>query len=75
MSNSYIKKTIVGQLNINSLRNNFLSVKELLSHNLDWLIINEMKLNDSFPNAQFKSMATYICAEIGTFLLEVSVFT
>ena len=37
-----------------SLKNKFLSVKELLSHNLDLLIINETKLDDSFPNAQFQ---------------------
>ena len=30
-----------------------MSVKEL-SHNLDLLVINETKLDDSFPNAQFQ---------------------
>ena len=54
MRKSYVKNIIVGQLNINSLRNKFLSVKELLSHNLDLLVINETKLDDSFPNAQFQ---------------------
>ena len=54
MRKSYVKNIIVGQLNINSLRNDFFSVKELLSHNLDLLIINETKLDDSFPNAQFQ---------------------
>ena len=29
-------------------------VKELLSHNLDLLVINDTKLDDSFPNAQFQ---------------------
>ena len=53
MRKSYPKDIIVGQLSINSLKNKFLSVKELLSHNLDLLVINEMKLDDSFPNAQF----------------------
>ena len=66
MRKSYVKNIIVGQLNINSLRNKFLSVKELLSHNLDLLAMNETKLDDSF-----KSMAT----KIGTSLAEVSVFT
>ena len=47
MRKSYVKNIIVGQLNINSLRNKFLSVKELLSHNLDLLVINETKLDDS----------------------------
>ena len=31
-----------------------LFVKKLLSHNLDLLIINETKLDDSFPNAQLQ---------------------
>ena len=31
-----------------------MSVKELLSHNLDLLIMNEAKLDDSFPKAQFR---------------------
>ena len=31
-----------------------MSVKELLSHNLDLLVINETKLDNSFPNAQFQ---------------------
>ena len=31
MRRSYVKNRIVGQLNINSLRNKFLSIKELLS--------------------------------------------
>ena len=54
MRKSYVKNIIVGQLNINSLRDIFLSVKELLSHNLDLLVINETKLDDSFPNAKFQ---------------------
>ena len=53
MRKSYVKNLIVGQLNINFLRNKFLSVKELLSHALDLSAMNEMKLDDSFPNAQF----------------------
>ena len=54
MRKSYVKNIIVGQLNINSLSYKFLSVEELLSHNLDLLIINETKLDDSFPNVQFQ---------------------
>ena len=37
-----------------------MSVKELLTHNLDVLIINEMKLDVSFPNAQFQ-INSYKC--------------
>ena len=54
MRKNYVKNIIVGQLNINSLRNKILSVKELLSANLDLLVINETKLDGSFPNAQFQ---------------------
>ena len=51
---SYVKTIIVGQLNINSLRNNILSVKELSSHNLDLLLINKTNLNDNFLNARLQ---------------------
>ena len=54
MRKCYVKHIIAGQPNTNSLRNKFLSVRELLSQNLDSLIINETKLDDSFPNVQFQ---------------------
>ena len=75
MRKSYVKIIIVGQLNINSLSNEFLSIKELLSHNLDLLILKEIKLEDTFSNAQFQ-MNGYKCLQkIGPSLLEFSVFT
>ena len=63
MRKNYVKNIIVGQLSINSIRNKFLPVKELLSQNLDLLIINEMKLYDSFPNAQYQLMLETSLAE------------
>ena len=54
MRKSYVKNITLGQLNINSLWNKFLSVRELFSHDLDFLIINETRLDDSFPNVQFQ---------------------
>ena len=63
MRKNYIKNIIVGQLSINSISNKFLPVKELLSQNLDLLIINEMKLYDSFPNAQYQLMLEMSLAE------------
>ena len=54
MRKSYVKYITVGHLSTNSLRNKFLSVKELLSHNLDLLIINETKIDYSFLNAKFQ---------------------
>ena len=62
MRKSYVENIIVDQLNINSLRNKFFSVKELLSHNLDLLVINETKLDDSLANAKFQ-INGYKCAQ------------
>ena len=48
-------KFISSYLNINSLRYKFCSIKELLSRNIvDMLIIAETKLDESFPDAQFR---------------------
>ena len=44
---------IVGHLNINTIRNKFSAVKELLSQNLNLLVLSETKIDDSFPNNQF----------------------
>ena len=68
MRKSYVKNIIVGQLNINSLRSNFLSVKELLLQNLDLSIISETKLDGSFLNAQFQiNGCKYLQKERGIF--------
>ena len=48
-----LKNVIIGQLNINSLRNKFNDLVELIHGNLDILVITETKLNDSFPEKQF----------------------
>ena len=45
---------IIGHLNINSLRNKFSSLVELIQGNLDILIIGETKLDKTFPDEQFK---------------------
>ena len=45
---------IIGHLNINSLRNKFDSLVELIKGNLDILIIGETKLDKTFPDEQFK---------------------
>ena len=44
---------ICAQLNINSIRNKFESLKEIASTNVDILLICETKLDSSFPRAQF----------------------
>ena len=45
---------IIAHLNINSLRYKFNSLVELIQGNLDILVIGETKLDNTFPDAQFK---------------------
>ena len=40
-------------MNINSIRNKFSSLKELVSNNIDVLVIEETKLDDTFPAKSF----------------------
>ena len=44
---------IIGQLNINSIRNKFSFLDELVKDYLDILLISETKLDDSFTSNQF----------------------
>ena len=48
-----MKNVIIGQLNINSIRNKFESLAELMRGNLDILVITETKLDHTFPDKQF----------------------
>ena len=48
-----VNHLICAQLNINSIRNKFESLKEIISTNIDILLICEMKLESSFSRAQF----------------------
>ena len=50
---SNVNKLIFGQLNINSLRNKFDMVSELIKGFVDVFMISETKLDDSFPEGQF----------------------
>ena len=45
---------IIAHLNINSLRYKFDFLVEMISDNIDILVIGETKLNSSFPKGQFK---------------------
>ena len=47
------KRSIIGQLKINSIRNNVDFLCSEISPNLDLLIVSETKLDDSFPTTQF----------------------
>ena len=48
-----LDKLILGQLNINSIRNKFEALKFITDNNIDIFLISETKLDDSFPPAQF----------------------
>ena len=44
---------IFAHLNIDSIRNKFDLLKEVVSNNIDILVISETKLDSSFPPSQF----------------------
>ena len=48
-----MNKLIIAHLNINSLRNKFVFLKEAINNNVDILVITETKLDESFPKGQF----------------------
>ena len=48
------QRLIIGHININSLRNKFLMLEELVKNKVDILLISETKLDDSFPMNQFR---------------------
>ena len=49
-----LKDVIIGHLNINSLRYKFHALVDLIQGNLDILVVGETKLDDTFPEQQFK---------------------
>ena len=46
-------KVVLATLNINSLRNKVSTLTEIVSNNLDVMIIEETKVDASFPDGQF----------------------
>ena len=48
------KNVILGHLNINSLRSKIEAVEELMRNNIDISLFSETKLDETFPNQQFK---------------------
>ena len=48
-----VKNIVIAHLNINSLRNKFHSLVQLISNNIDILVISETKLDETFPQNQF----------------------
>ena len=51
---TFSNKIIIGQLNINSLRNKFFAIKGIIETSFDVFLISETKLDASFPVNQFK---------------------
>ena len=48
------KKFLIGYLNINSLRNKIIDLREVMQVlQLDYFVVSETKLDNSFPSAQF----------------------
>ena len=44
---------MIAYLNINSLRNKIIDLREIISYlQLDYFVLSETKINDSFPSAQ-----------------------
>ena len=50
---SNANRLIIAQLNINSLRNKFDALKDIVMGNIDILVLTETKLDETFPNNQF----------------------
>ena len=50
-----VDKIIFGHLNINSVRNKFDVLMDLVKDRIDVLLISETKIDNTFPNAQFKA--------------------
>ena len=48
----------IGYLNINSLRNKFDNIMELIGNAIDVIIFAETKLDSSFPKGQLRYLAT-----------------
>ena len=50
----YLNNPLIGYLNINSVRNKIADLQIFIQNiPLDYLVLSETKLDESFPNAQF----------------------
>ena len=50
----YVNNVVIGHLNINSLANKFEKLKPVIKDTLDALVIVETKIDNSYPEEQFK---------------------
>ena len=50
---NYPRNLLFGYLNINILRNKIIDLREIISYlQLDYFVLSETKINNSFPSAQ-----------------------
>ena len=49
-----VNRLVIIHLNINSIRNKFEPLKNIIKGNLDILVLTETKIDDSFPNQEFR---------------------
>ena len=49
----HFNRIIIAHLNINSIRNKFVMVSDLVKGNIDVLFVSETKIDSSFPTSQF----------------------
>ena len=48
-----VNRLNLAHININSLRNKFEGLKEIINENIDILVVSETKLDNSYPDTQF----------------------
>ena len=48
-----VNRLIIAQLNINSIKHKFYTLKEIIQDNIDVLVTTESKLDETFPSSQF----------------------
>ena len=76
----YSKNIIFSDLNINSIRNKFENLKEIVSNHVDILVVAETKIDKSFSTAQFimeefhKPLRLDICDKSGGLLVYVRLY-
>ena len=54
------KNLFFGHLNVNSIRNKFVSIEELIKRTFDIFLISETKIDYSFPNALKEKFETHL---------------
>ena len=53
MKHSNPNKIVIGHININSIWQKFIFLKDIIGRNIDILLTSETKLDSSFPDGQF----------------------